>query len=185
MQNIEKLEDERILRFEFLTRNDVGQNETYFLIIQLTGRSANLFLLDENEFILDSAAAKIRAKVRKLLINIRRRRETRRRGETEKAEIFPQGDFESLSEALDAHFTEKEIEQAFQAKAKAARNNLNKEISKRKRLVKNLKKDLENHGDAENWKRFGDLLLANLATAKRKGEKIFVTDFYDETYADN
>ncbi len=37
-----------------------------------------------------------------------------------------------------------------------------------------------NHGDAESWKRYGDLILANLAMAKRAGNKVFVTDFYDE-----
>jgi predicted ribosome quality control (RQC) complex YloA/Tae2 family protein len=180
LQNIEKFEDERILRFEFLTRNDVGQNETYFLIVQLTGRSANLFLLDENDFILDACRENSGEgqEVADKYSPPKADGERRKYGDVE---IFPHSDFGALSEALDSHFTEKEIEQAFQAKAKAARNNLNKEISKRKRLVKNLKKDLENHGDAENWKRFGDLLLANLATAKREGEKIFVTDFYDET----
>lgn len=39
---------------------------------------------------------------------------------------------------------------------------------------------MANHGDAEHWKRFGDLLLANLATAERRDGKVFVTDFYDE-----
>lgn len=39
---------------------------------------------------------------------------------------------------------------------------------------------MANHGDAEQWKRFGDLLLANLANAERKNGKVSVTDFYDE-----
>jgi predicted ribosome quality control (RQC) complex YloA/Tae2 family protein len=167
------------VRFSFLARNDVGQNETFHLIAQLTGRSANLFLLDENDFILDAArenSGEGQEVAEKYLPPVR---DAAMRGHGD-TEIFPQGDFETLSGALDSHFTEKEIEQAFEAKAKSAQSNLNKEISKRKRLVKNLTKDLENHGDAENWKRLGDLLLANLATAKRVGEKIFVTDFYDE-----
>ena len=179
LQHIEKIENERILQFEFLAKNDVGQNEMYFLIVQLTGRSANLFLLDENEIILDSVrenSGKGQEVADRYAPPVRDA-ETRRRGDTE---IFPIGEFENLSEALDAHFSKKEREQAFQNKAKAARGNLKKEISKRKRLVKNLKKDLENHGDAEKWKRYGDLLLANAATAKRLGKMIFVTDYYDE-----
>jgi hypothetical protein len=39
---------------------------------------------------------------------------------------------------------------------------------------------LAHHGDAEKWKRFGDLILANLATAERRGDKTIVTDFFDE-----
>jgi predicted ribosome quality control (RQC) complex YloA/Tae2 family protein len=50
----------------------------------------------------------------------------------------------------------------------------------REKLVKKLNQDLTNHGDAESWKRFGDLILANLAMAKREENKVFVTDFYDE-----
>lgn len=179
LQSIEKIERERILRFEFLARNDVGQSETYFLIVQLTGRSANLFLLDEDEIILDSARENSGKgqEVADGYLPPTRDGEMERRKD---GEIFPQGNFETLSEALDAHFSEKEREQRFQNKAKAARGNLKKEASKRKRLIKNLKKDLENHGDAEKWKRFGDLLLANAATAKRLGKMIFVTDYYNE-----
>ncbi len=39
---------------------------------------------------------------------------------------------------------------------------------------------MENHGDADNWKRFGDLILANLANAERRAGKIIVTDYFDE-----
>ena len=46
VEDLEKFEAERILRFTFATRNDVGQDDKYFLVVQLTGRSANLFLLD-------------------------------------------------------------------------------------------------------------------------------------------
>ena len=54
VKTIEKYPSERILSFELTAQNDLGQNEIYYLIVQLTGRSANLFLLDENKFILDS-----------------------------------------------------------------------------------------------------------------------------------
>src|SRR6185436_19058605 len=60
------------------------------------------------------------------------------------------------------------------------RNKLKQEITKRERLVKKLGQDLENHGDAAKWKRFGDLLLANISTATREGDKVFVTDFFDD-----
>ena len=95
-------------------------------------------------------------------------------------EGFAPSEFDSLSAALDAHYLEIEAEKAFQAKVGAARNKLNQETKKREKLLKNLNKDLENHGDAEQWKRFGDLLLANIALAKRDGDAVYVTDFYDE-----
>ncbi|MCY7348410.1 MAG: NFACT RNA binding domain-containing protein [Pyrinomonadaceae bacterium] len=96
------------------------------------------------------------------------------------AESFPPGEFASLSESLDAHFLKQEAERIFQSKANAARSKIKQEISKREKLARKLNQDLGNHGDAETWKRLGDLLFANLATAKRHGDKISVTDYYDE-----
>lgn len=179
LEDIVKFPGERILKFSFSTRNDVGQNEIYHLIAQFTGRSSNLFLLDENEFILDSIrensgfgqeiANKYSPPQRENTDDLRKDRG-----------IFDQGNFESLSEALDNFYLEKESARNFENQAKNARTKIEQEIKKRKKLVKNLNKDLRNHGDAEIWKRFGDLLLANLATAKRTGNKIIVVDYYDE-----
>ncbi|HSK73113.1 MAG TPA: NFACT family protein [Pyrinomonadaceae bacterium] len=179
LQSIEKLEDERIISFSFVAQTEIGETENYSLIVQLTGRSANLFLLDENGFILDSLRENSGAgqEIADKYAPPFREGEKRRRGDEE---IFPQGDFETLSEALDAHFLEKEVEKRFLARAKSAESKLNQEISKRKKLLKNLNRDLAAHGDAANWKRFGDLILANLATAERQGDKVLVTDFYDE-----
>ena len=53
------------------------------------------------------------------------------------------------------------------------------EIKKHQKLIENLHSDLEKHGDAERWKRFGDLLLANVNNATRRGDTILVTDYYD------
>ncbi len=180
LQTIEKLENERIVRFEFLARNEIGQTENYTIIVQLTGRSANLFLLDKNDFILDAMRENV-GKGQQVTDKYAPPFRDSAVPRNDDAMIFPKGNFESVSEALDTHYLEIETEKAFQAKANSARNKLNQEIKKRAKLLKNLNQDLENHGNADNWKRFGDLLLANLAMAKREGDKVFVTDFYDET----
>ena len=54
LRSVEKIAGERILKLDFSAFSEIGQTENYSLIVQLTGRSANLFLLDENGFILDS-----------------------------------------------------------------------------------------------------------------------------------
>jgi len=179
LQSVEQIADERVLRFEFSAQTELGQNENYSLIVQITGRSANLFLLDKNDFILDSIretfgdGQEIGSKYAPPV----REGEKGRKGE---GEIFSVGNFESLSEALDNFYLEKEAEQRFQAKAKSAESKLKKEIAKREKLLKKLNQDLANHGDAEKWKRFGDLILANLANAVRIDDKILVVDYFDE-----
>jgi predicted ribosome quality control (RQC) complex YloA/Tae2 family protein len=57
---------------------------------------------------------------------------------------------------------------------------LRKEISRRKKLLKQLENDLSAHANAENEKRIGDLLLANVSTAKRRGRKVELTDYFAE-----
>lgn len=177
VQTVSKFENERILRIVLRGRNELGEIEIYSLIVQLTGRSANLFLLGENDFNLDSlrensgdgqeTADKYQPPARPV------------KNQWDES-VFPQNDFETLSEALDLHFQKLEAEKVFQARAKSAVSKIKQEINKRHNLVKKLKQDLENHGDAEKWKRFGDLILANLATAERRGDNIIVTDFFDE-----
>jgi predicted ribosome quality control (RQC) complex YloA/Tae2 family protein len=180
LRQINKIENERILRLDFSAQNEIGEAEDYALIIQLTGRSANIFLLDENDFVLDAVRENIgegqeiggRYAPPSRAINTR---------ENADEEIFPQKNFQTLSESLDNFYLEKEIERIFQTKAQATRNKLKQELNKREKLVKNLRQDLENHGDAAKWKRFGDLILANLATAARVDNTVLVTDFFEET----
>jgi predicted ribosome quality control (RQC) complex YloA/Tae2 family protein len=85
-----------------------------------------------------------------------------------------------LSELLDRQYIESAEEKTFDTIAKAAKQRNGREIAKREKLVRNLDNDLAEHGDGEKWKRFGDLLLANTGTAKREGENLIVTDYFDE-----
>ncbi len=71
--------------------------------------------------------------------------------------------------------------QKFDLLAETARRKVLGSIAKRKRLIKNLRGDLEKHGDPEHWKRSGDLLLANVHNAVREGDIIRVTDYFDES----
>src|SRR5689334_15301833 len=64
--------------------------------------------------------------------------------------------------------------------AAAARRKPTREIAKQRRLIANLKGDLEKHGDADRWKKYGDLLLANASTAERRGDRVIVVDYFDD-----
>jgi len=182
LQKISKTENERILQFDFSSSNELGQVENCSIAIQLTGRSANLFLLDNNNFVLDTLRETVGMGQE---VGDRYAPPERRNAETstreKESKTFPQANFKTLSEAIDTHYLEIEVEKAFRAKASAARAKIKQETSKQTKLEKKLKQDLENHGDAEDWKRFGDLLLANLATAERIGEKVMVVDYYQDS----
>lgn len=66
----------------------------------------------------------------------------------------------------------------FEQLAASVRRKALAEVKKQKKLIDNLRGDLEKHGDPDVWKRYGDLLLANANTARRKGDRIFVTDYF-------
>jgi predicted ribosome quality control (RQC) complex YloA/Tae2 family protein len=68
------------------------------------------------------------------------------------------------------------------ALAAPARRKVAAELRRAKKLLANLHSDLKKHGDPEVWKKYGDLLLANIATAQRENDTIRVTDYFaDDT----
>lgn len=177
LTSLHKLPDDRIFRFEFEVRDDVGITSKYLMIAQFSGRSSNLFLLDERGLILTST------------------RETSGPGQEVGDEYSPPAPFESdraasenavvpskgfvdLSTALDSFYLEKETRTKLRNLASTARASVKREIRKSEKLLRNLEKDLSEHGSAEHWKRCGDLLLANAATARRENDKFVVVDYY-------
>ncbi len=179
VQSVSKDENERVVRLTLLVNDEFEGLNTFTLVIQLTGRSANLFLLDENNFVLDS----LRENQGNGQIIATRFAPPGREANTRKMddnEIFPQDNFATLSEALDHYFQQVEAEKERQTQIKSAETKLRQEITKREKLQRKLVQDLEGHGNAESWKRLGDLILANLANAVRIDDTVLVTDYFDD-----
>ncbi len=177
VEAISKDENERIVRFKLAASDEIEGEKNYTFVIQLTGRSANLFLLDERDFIIDSlrenqgdgqiVATKFASPVREPRQNVE---------ET----TFQQGDFATLSEALDHYYQQVEAEKLFLTQIKSAESKLKQEITKREKLKKKLLQDLVNHGEADRWKHLGDVILANLANAVRIDDTVLVVDYFAE-----
>lgn len=174
---IEQVVGERVLIFAFTGSDDLGAATDHKFVAQLTGRSANLFLLDHASVIVAAA------------------RQTNGPGQRPGDVYGPPARAagqavprtsdipdrrESVSEYLDRLYTEKAAAKEFDRLATAARSKLDREIAKHKKLTEKLKGDLAAHGDAGKWKRYGDLLLANAATARRDRGTAYVVDYFDE-----
>lgn len=142
------------------------------LVVQLTGRTADLLLLDELNRI--TAVLRNQGKTRLGEVYLPPARPLK-----ESPEAFTL-DAEPPSAQLDAHFSALEATKAFDSRAKALRAKLTGTIRRQRTLKQNLQQDLVRHGDPEAHKRTGDLLLANIATAKRTGKKVQITDYYAE-----
>lgn len=156
---VEKEPLDRIVRLKFDSKT---------LVAQLTGRTADLFLLGEDDL--------IEAVLRTRIEGIYRPPSIREiRVEEDLPDITG-----SPSEAADAYYSSLEKSEDFEARASAVRSKLQKSVRQKRKLKENLERDLTNHGDPEAHKRIGDLLLANIATARRTGNKVTITDYYAE-----
>ena len=186
LMKIAKDANDRIVRFQFLAENERGDVQKLWLAAQFTGRAANLYLLDAEDGIMASLregqpvgeiyAAPVAADgetVRSSLL-------------TKIADLeLPNGDYElnppsPLSEKLDSYFSMRARAREFELNAQTARRRLQQELTKKQRLFERLHGDLTKHGDAETLKKNGDLLLANVSTARRDGNQTFVIDYFDE-----
>lgn len=186
LRALKKDEGERVVRFLFDVPDAVGDVRDATLVVQLTGRTSNLFLLDSHGRILDTLRPS--------------RGEGQEPGDTygppasqgstatsqettpprrESPSISREGS-SSLSEALDRHYLRLEAEHAFDSRAATASARIKQESARLKKLRENLARDLAEHGDAEEHRRAGDLLLANIGTAERSGSTVRLTDFYAE-----
>jgi predicted ribosome quality control (RQC) complex YloA/Tae2 family protein len=174
--SVEQIENERVLLLALTAENELGESVKYTLAAQLTGASANLFLLDQE--------SKILACLRQTLGTGQQVGDIyeapARRPTEETSRQVSVIDTKGLSERLDAEDQTRAVEVNFQSLAKSAYAKLRHEISKREKLLQKLNGDLVGHGDAEKWKRFGDLLLANASSARRDGETVFVIDYFDD-----
>ena len=156
---------DRIVRLTFRVDDLIFRR----LIIQLTGRTADVFLLDE----LDRIQAVLREGDARL--NEKYEPPPRPVKETRETLSIEPG---LPSFQLDAYFTALDAKKIFDSRAKALRSKLTKSIRQQRTLKEHLQQDLVRHGDPEVHKRTGDLLLANIATATRNGNRVLITDYY-------
>ncbi|HEV7684106.1 MAG TPA: NFACT family protein [Pyrinomonadaceae bacterium] len=181
--SLAKDENERVVRFSFSVSDELGDSQNHSLVAQLTGRSANLFLLSSDGAIKQAwrNPQGDGQQVGELY--------TPPKSQTKPIATKPEGNAETLitretgasySAAADKHYRQLASAHGFDSLAASLLARLHKEISRRKKLQTNLRKDLVTHGNPDEHKRVGDLLLANIATASRAGNKVSLTDYYAE-----
>lgn len=176
LESIRKEEGERIVDFSFRGRNDLGRPYLRNLVAQLTGRSANLLLLDEQGQIIQTLRSFSGSGQQ---IGDKYKPPTQAGGRVS-VRPFQKGTFATLSEAADAYYQQLEAERTFQGNVVAARAALRRRVRHSEKLLQQMEKDLAAHSAPEEHKRMGDLLLANLANARRQGKMVKLFDYFAE-----
>ena len=175
--SVEQDETERVVRFNLVRQEETGEIQERVLVAQLTGRSANLFLLNSQARIthsqrfLTGSGQQVGEQYAPPAVH---------RHDAVSEPSFEKGRFESLSAAADNYYQALEVIRTFDAQAGAVRAQLRQETTRLKKLQKHLRDDLSTHGEAEQHKRIGDLLLANISNAERRGNTVRLKDFYAE-----
>lgn len=175
IESLKKDENDRIVTMDLSAFSELEGETAFSFVMQLTGRSSNLFLLDSEGRIVEALKRGKGPEPGDIY-----EPPEAPPGRPSSGEVFDSEGYDSLSEALDEHYRKSEEEQKLRSAFRSAESRLTKDLKKQQRLRKALEKDLETHGDEEQWKRLGDILLANVANAKRSGEGFEVTDYFDE-----
>jgi predicted ribosome quality control (RQC) complex YloA/Tae2 family protein len=178
VRSVEKDAGDRIVRFGLAGADELGQAKTRTLVAQLTGRSANLFLLDEEDLIIQLARTSHHNQIGDRYQRPAEKEPGARTREDALGEKIRSGSFDSASAAADDYFTSLLGKRAFDTKTSAAQANLRKRISRQEKLLTELQNDLATHAEGQQHKRIGDLLLANIGTAKRKGDRATLIDYF-------
>ena len=177
LHSVAKYPNERIVRLSFMTTDDLGDEEPWDLVVQLTGRSANLFLLNSAGIITHALRAP-KGAGQQIGDAYQPPPQSSSRSPEEKEPRISHDRAITISQACDEHYRDLDARLDFELAAKNLLGKLRKEITKLRKLKTNLKNDLVAHGNAEEHKRFGDLLLANISTAERHGNTVKLTDYY-------
>jgi predicted ribosome quality control (RQC) complex YloA/Tae2 family protein len=181
LRSIEKDPTDRIIWFHFSGADELGQHQERTLVAQITGRAANLFLIDRRGVITNQARE---GKGPGQTIGEAYQKPPATGGHVSRSTegklitAMRSGQHGSASAAADAYFSSLLIKQAFDNRAGAARSELRKKISHHQKLLKQLELDLASHANAERHKRLGDLLLSNLSTARREGQRLILVDHF-------
>lgn len=172
--SVSKDDTERVVRFSVDVTDDLGDRRHRCLVAQLTGRSANLFLLEHDGIITHALRPPIGDGQ---LVGNAYRPPFQSKAMIEGKQIS-RGKFPTTSAAVDAHYHRIELAEAFEVRAASLIARQKKELAKQKKLKTNLQKDLVAHGNPDDHKRLGDLLNANISTGERAGNKVRLIDYW-------
>ena len=156
-----------------------ARQQRFFLIAALTGRSANLFLVNQNQEVVRSlkpdtqGTHDIPTYIQAYETSHGNEQETHRI-DRQSSKDFP------ISEMLEETYLAQEQQQALRRQQDQHLAALRKGVKKTKRRVQALTQDLEKAGRYREYGRYGELLKGELGKIKKGQTQITVIDYYDE-----
>src|ERR1041385_5447246 len=116
---------DRLVRFHFAGQDELGEKKATTLIAQLTGRSANLFVTDEEQTVIQ--AARLTGNSGQRIGETYTPPASEAKPQSRPTKLFDlihHGGFSSASEAADTYFTSLLAQREFESRANAARGQI-------------------------------------------------------------
>jgi predicted ribosome quality control (RQC) complex YloA/Tae2 family protein len=179
VEGVEQVGGDRIVRMRLTAREGPCS-----LLAELTGRRANLLLLDANDRILATLDQE-REKIGELYAAPPRKiPSTGPRGVAIFADptaTMTVSDPFPRSTAIEARYQEREAELARTRLRQARLTAVRKGLKKAARRVAALRTDLEKAGHYKEYARYGELLKSNLVRLRKGQEQVTLVDYFDPT----
>ncbi len=173
IESLEQVAQDRVVEIVVHTKES-----TWVLVAELTGRGANVLVLDRDRTIL----ATLRPDKARMKTTFEQPLQERGpRAHHDRLRFLRDGDGEfPISRAIEAQYGEREHE-AMQSAAQHQRLlSLRKQVKKLARRVDGLEEDLEKARRYESYARYGELLKANVAQLKKGQEEATVVDYFED-----
>ncbi len=174
IDQIVQVPDDRVVVFTLLARHHM-----LYLVAALTGRSANLFLVSQNQEVMRSlkpdnqASQRIESYFKKVLKQDQEEEKPQPTSDSS-PRLFP------ISMMLEQTFFDVEQHQAQRQRQDQQLSVLRKAIKKTQRRVHSLTQDLEKAHQYSEYGRYGELLKGQLGLIKKGQPHITLIDYYDE-----
>ena len=172
IDGIEQLPGERIVRMHLVARD-----KSMTLVAELTGRHADLLLLDEAETLV--ATLRNRPGQTGQVYRAPTLCPTTRPQRTAPIPIASETDPFPLSAALETEYRTRELERERERARTQRATYLRKVIKKAVRRIESLEADLEKASRYRDYARYGELLKGRLRDITRGQERVTVVDYFD------
>src|SRR5512146_1891257 len=171
---IRQLLNDRIVALHLTTKDGPRT-----VVCELTGKTANVLVLDENQFVLRDLNHQ-RQLVGHVYQPPAKRIVGAEAGKTTRFAITSGTGSFPLSAAIEAHYHDKEAGMAQDHAKEVRRRSLKKTVKKEQRRIEAWQDDLAKAATYRDYARYGELLKANLSSIKKGMDRITLVDYYDE-----
>lgn len=186
IREVRKLPDERIVEISLEKRAETGTGTRNFrLRVELTGRSANVILLNEKGIVEDALRHfRLEVSPRAVLPGLEltelppREEAAHNEGAGGKGEALPdKAEGESWNEFLDRYYGEVTGDEGLEAYRRELKRTIDGAVKKAKKKIKNLEGDKEKAEANLGLNRFGELILPNMGRLKRGAVEARLMDY--------